>query len=71
MEEERGFAEGWRAGAEGSRNDGEGLVEAWTLELGCWVPTRGVFFSLYSSRLKITNWWLWKHSVALGVAGVP
>ena len=37
MEEERGFAEGWRAGAEGSRNDGEGLVEAWTLELGCWV----------------------------------
>ena len=35
MEEERRFAESWRAGAEGSRNDGEGSVEAWTLELGC------------------------------------
>lgn len=29
------------------------------------------FFPLYSSHLKITNWWLWKHSEALGVAGVP
>ena len=36
-EEERRFAESWRAGTEGSRGDGEGSVEAWTLELGCWV----------------------------------
>ena len=40
VEEERGFAESWRAGAEGSRNDGEGSVEAWILELGCWVLLR-------------------------------